>query len=70
MIAAFLAFYFGIFGIHKLYIGQWKKGADFLVFSVTILTDFIGAAQAIQYLFMSDEEFYQRVAGHIERQGL
>ena len=65
-LAAILAWFLGIFGIHKFYIGQWKKGLLFFVFSWTAIPALIGFANGVHYLVMDDEEFHLRVTGEYD----
>ena len=66
--ATILAFPFGIFGLHKFYLGHIKSGiffmlclfpGMFLIFPV-FFTSLISLIEAIIYAVTSDEEFYEK----------
>ncbi len=63
IVAAFLAMIFGMFGIHKLYLGRIGAFIGFMVlfvFSINMefpITLFIGLMQGLILFFMSDAEF-------------
>lgn len=67
-VAAVLAFFFGIFGIHRFYLGRNDTGVLMLVLSITlvglIVTGIWALVDTIRYLVMSDAEFAQRYARH------
>ena len=66
VVAALLAFFIGIFGVHRFYLGRTGSGIAMLLLSCT----FIGLAvtvpwafiDMIRYLVMSDREFAERYA--------
>lgn len=66
IVAAFLAFFFGIFGVHKFYLGQIGLGILFvLMFTFSIefilpLTALLGLFDAIRLFTMSDEKFHRK----------
>lgn len=62
ILAIILAVFLGGFGAHKLYIGQIKKGAIFLLTSWTGIPFLIAWGSAIHYIIMGDEEFHRRVS--------
>jgi TM2 domain-containing membrane protein YozV len=67
-VAALLAFFFGIFGIHRFYLGRNGTGVLMIVLSVTIIglavTGLWALIDTIRYLMMSDAEFAHRYARH------
>ncbi len=56
-VAAFLAFFFGTFGLHEYYLGHTGKGILMSCFFWTGIPTFMGLVQAIVYLTQGDEEF-------------
>ena len=66
VVAALLAFFLGIFGIHRFYLGQNGSGLLMLIVSATvvglIVTGIWAFIDTIRYLVMSDAEFDQRYA--------
>ena len=66
LVAAVLAFFLGLFGIHRFYLGRTGSGILMLVLTITV----IGCAitwpwswiDMIRYLVMSDEDFEARYA--------
>lgn len=58
--AALLAFFFGIFGVHKFYLGQVGLGLLYLAFFWTTIPAIIGIVEFIILLTMSDHEFNER----------
>lgn len=67
-VAAVLAFFFGVFGIHRFYLGRNGTGVLMLVLSLTlvglVVTGIWALVDTIRYLVMSDAEFAQRYARH------
>jgi len=65
-VAALLAFFFGVFGIHRFYLGRNGSGVLMLVLSATIvgllITGLWAFVDMIRYLIMSDAEFAHRYA--------
>ena len=65
-VAALLAFFVGIFGIHRFYLGRNGSAVLMLVLSATIVglivTGIWAFIDTIRYLVMSDAEFEQRYA--------
>ena len=55
--AAILALCFGVFGVHRFYLGQWKLGLVYLLLSWTVVPLFIGVIDGILFLIMSEEKF-------------
>lgn len=65
-IAALLAFFFGVFGVHRFYLGRNGSGVAMLILSITAVGLLVSAPWALidtlRYLFMSDREFDHRYA--------
>jgi len=65
-VAALLAFFFGVLGIHRFYLGRNGSGVLMLVLSATIvgllITGIWAFVDMIRYLIMSDAEFAHRYA--------
>ncbi|WP_435334381.1 NINE protein [Haloarchaeobius sp. TZWWS8] len=49
MVAILLAIFFGIFGIHRIYLGELKKGILYFVFSWTAIPWLLGLYDAYKY---------------------
>jgi TM2 domain-containing membrane protein YozV len=66
IVAALLAFFLGVLGIHRFYLGRNGTGVLMLVISATIVGLLVTSVWAfidmIRYLIMSDAEFEQRYA--------
>jgi TM2 domain-containing membrane protein YozV len=64
LVAALLAFFIGIFGVHRFYLGRTGSGIAMLVLTCTFVGILISGPWAfidmIRYLIMSDEEFEVR----------
>ena len=58
LIAAGLAFFGGVFGLQKFYLGKTSQGILCVIFWVTLIPFFIGIVDTIQFLSMSDDDFY------------
>ncbi len=56
-IAGILALFFGLFGVHRFYLGQTGLGILYLVFFWTGITTLIGLIDAIVFLSMDRDEF-------------
>ncbi|MBN8806888.1 MAG: TM2 domain-containing protein [Sphingomonas sp.] len=60
-VAALLAFFFGIFGVHRFYLGQIGSGIVMLLLTCTLVgaiaTGIWAFIDMIRYLMMSDAEF-------------
>ncbi len=56
-IAAVLAFTFGIFGVHRFYLGQTGRGMLYALFFWTGIPALIGLIDAILFLAMDNDEF-------------
>ncbi len=66
LVAALLAFFIGVLGVHRFYLGRTGSGIVMLVLSITVvgllLTVPWSIIDMIRYLVMSDEEFAARYA--------
>ena len=66
LIAALLAFFIGIFGVHRFYLGRTGSGIAMLLLTCTFIGILITGPWAfidmIRYLIMSDREFAERYA--------
>ncbi len=66
LVAAFIAFFFGIFGAHKFYLNQKGQGIIFFfIFMFTTralfpVTAFLGIFDAFRLFAMSDEDFHRK----------
>ncbi|QDZ06963.1 TM2 domain-containing protein [Sphingomonas panacisoli] len=62
--AALLAFFVGVFGVHRFYLGRTGTGIMMLVLTCTLVGAFVSALWAfvdfIRFLVMSDAEFAAR----------
>lgn len=59
-IAALLAIFLGLFGIHKFYLGQKTAGIIYLIFFWTGIPEILGIIEGIIYLFTSEENFNKK----------
>jgi TM2 domain-containing membrane protein YozV len=55
-VAIVLAVFIGIFGIHRFYLGEMKKGVIYLIFSWTTITFFLGLYDAYKY-YSNESDF-------------
>lgn len=66
LIAALLAFFFGMLGIHRFYLGRNGSGLAMLLLTITVVGTVISFPWAlldtVRYLLMSDNEFARRYA--------
>ena len=66
IVAALLAFFLGIFGVHRFYLGRIGSGIVMLLLTCTIVgmavTGVWALVDMLRYLFMSDREFAFRYA--------
>lgn len=60
IVAALLAFFLGIVGAHKFYLGRTGQGILYLVFFWTFIPSLISLIEAILYLVSSDEDFARK----------
>jgi predicted RNA-binding Zn-ribbon protein involved in translation (DUF1610 family) len=60
LIAALLALVFGVFGIHKFYLGQKSHSILYLLFFWTLIPGLLGLIDAAWCLLMDDDEFERR----------
>lgn len=62
--AALLAFFLGIFGVHRFYLGKVGSGIAMLVLTCTLVGIFVTSIWSlidfIRYLVMDNDEFQQR----------
>jgi len=56
-IAGILAFFFGLFGVHRFYLGQTGLGILYLVFFWTGISAIVGLIDAIIFLSMDRDDF-------------
>lgn len=63
ILAGFLAFFFGSFGVHRFYLGQWW-GIFYLIFALTLIPGFIALLEALAFWFSSNER-WQRKYGQV-----
>jgi TM2 domain-containing membrane protein YozV len=56
-VAGILAFFFGIFGVHRFYLGQTGLGILYLVFFWTFIPAIIGFIDALVFLSMGRDDF-------------
>lgn len=56
-IAGILAFFFGLFGVHRFYLGQTGLGILYLLFFWTGITAIIGLIDAIVFFSMDRDDF-------------
>ncbi len=65
-VAAILAFFLGLLGIHRFYLGRTGTGIVMLVLTCTVfgmaITGIWSLVDMVRYLMMSDEEFDRRYA--------
>lgn len=64
--ATLLAFFLGMFGIHKFYLGKVGQGVVSLVFFWTFIPAFIAWLEGIRWLAMSDADWAARYGGRTE----
>jgi TM2 domain-containing membrane protein YozV len=60
VVAAFLAFFLGTFGVHKFYLGKKGWGVLYILFCWTYIPTFLGVLGFIRLLFMSDYKFERK----------
>lgn len=66
-VAAALAFFFGILGIHRFYLGHWKLGLLYVVFCWTYIPALVGIVEAIYFLSL-DKVAFDRDYNKIDRE--
>ena len=59
-IAVILAFFFGWFGAHKLYLGQPMWGILYMLFSPTGVPSLISLFDGLYYILIGYDEFHRR----------
>lgn len=57
IIAALLALFFGIFGVHHFYLGNKSKGILYLIFFWTIIPAIISFIEGILFLMQDQQSF-------------
>lgn len=66
IVAALLAFFLGVFGVHRFYLGRIGSGIVMLLLTCTILgllvTGVWALVDTLRYLFMTDRDFARRYA--------
>ena len=66
LVAALLAFFLGVLGIHRFYLGRTGSGIAMLLISCTVIGFLVtvpwSIVDMIRYLVMSDREFAERYA--------
>ena len=66
IVAALLAFFLGVFGVHRFYLGRIGSGIAMLLLTCTLagllVTGIWAFVDTLRYLFMSDREFAARYA--------
>ena len=66
-VAALLAFFLGVFGVHRFYLGRVGSGVAMLILTCTVVGSIVSVPWALidtlRYLFMSDREFAARYDG-------
>jgi TM2 domain-containing membrane protein YozV len=67
-VAIALSYFLGIFGVHRFYLGEIKKGAIYLVFCWTAIPFFLGLYDGFKY-FRNPEWFSETVSTEVESQG-
>jgi len=55
-IAGILAFFLGTLGVHRFYLGEWKKGLLYLAFFWTGIPTIVGIIDGARYLTEVAEE--------------
>jgi len=64
LIAALLAFFVGVFGVHRFYLGRVGSGVVMLILTCTFVGLFVTGIWAfvdfVRFLIMSDDEFARR----------
>lgn len=57
LIAALLAFFMGVFGVHHFYLGNKGRGIIYLIFFWTAFPAIIAGIEGILWLLMDEDEF-------------
>ncbi len=57
VVAALLAIFLGVFGIHKFYLGKIGQGVVYLLFCWTFIPGIIGFVEGIVLIAMPDKQF-------------
>lgn len=65
-VAALLAFFLGVLGVHRFYLGRNGSGLAMLILTITVVGTLVSVpwsmVDALRYLVMSDREFDHRYA--------
>ena len=69
IIAAILAWFLGVFGIHRFYLGQTGMGIGYLLGTITIIgvfiTGIVSLVDAVGFLIMPQDVFDRRYNPHL-----
>lgn len=57
LVTALLALFLGAFGIHRFYLGQYKKGFLYLIFCFTLIPTLISFYDFFSFLLISEDKF-------------
>ena len=59
-LAVIAAIFFGTFGIHRFYLGEWLYGVLYVAFCWTWIPTLLGVVDGVRYIRMSDEWWVAR----------
>jgi TM2 domain-containing membrane protein YozV len=65
LVAAFLAFFLGSFGVHRFYLGNIALGIVYLLFFWTAIPGFIAWLEMFYFLTRSDEDWARTYGGPV-----
>ena len=60
LVAILLALFLGLFGVHRFYLGRWRSGCLYLLFSWTGLPGVLALIEIVYLLCLTDQEFSRR----------